>query len=89
MGRLVAEADSAGLTGLRAPAPTGTGSHADQIHLSADHHDQLVHSFEAAHKELTATIPSPELWRYLGGLHAWLGGNHEWHATTGRYTTSA
>lgn len=61
----------------------------EAVDLSADYHDQLVHSFEAAHKELTATIPSPELWRYLGGLHAWLGGNHEWHATTGRYATSA
>ncbi|MFD9357237.1 family 2 encapsulin nanocompartment cargo protein terpene cyclase [Streptomyces sp. NPDC060031] len=60
----------------------------EAVQLSAAYHDELVRAFEAARSELTATIPSPELWRYLTGLHAWLGGNHEWHATTGRYATA-
>ncbi|MEU9181721.1 terpene synthase [Streptomyces sp. NPDC048550] len=59
----------------------------EAIDLSAAYHDELVHNFEAAQKDLCATIPSPHLWRYLAGLHAWLGGSHEWHATTGRYAT--
>ncbi|MEU5049088.1 family 2 encapsulin nanocompartment cargo protein terpene cyclase [Streptomyces sp. NPDC021096] len=57
----------------------------EAVRLSAAYHDDLVRAFEAAAKELAATIPSPELGRYLAGLHAWLGGSHEWHATTGRY----
>ncbi|MFG2715693.1 family 2 encapsulin nanocompartment cargo protein terpene cyclase [Streptomyces goshikiensis] len=59
----------------------------EAVRLSAAYHDELVRAFETAHRELTTTIPSPQLWRYLTGLHAWLGGNHEWHATTGRYAT--
>jgi 2-methylisoborneol synthase len=59
----------------------------EAVGLSAAYHDELVHTFESEQRRLMATIPSPELWRYLAGLHAWLGGNHEWHATTGRYTT--
>lgn len=48
-------------------------------------HDDLVREFEAAQRQLTATVPSPELWRYLAGLHAWLGGSREWHSKSGRY----
>ncbi|MEU8434482.1 hypothetical protein AB0F18_16480 [Streptomyces sp. NPDC029216] len=59
----------------------------EAIDLSAAYHDELVRSFETAHTELCATIASLELWRYLSGLRAWLGGSHEWHATTGRYAS--
>ena len=58
----------------------------EAVNLSAAYHDELVHAFESAQRQLATTIPSIELWRYLNGLHAWLGGNHEWHATSARYT---
>ena len=48
-------------------------------------HDDLMREFDAAQKELTATVPSVELWRYLAGLHAWLGGSREWHSKSARY----
>ena len=44
------------------------------VDRSAAYHDDLSHAFESAQRELTAAIPSPHLWRYLTGLHAWLGG---------------
>jgi 2-methylisoborneol synthase len=47
-------------------------------------HNDLVRDFEAGHREL-ATVPSPELQRYLRGLRAWMGGGFEWHATNPRY----
>jgi 2-methylisoborneol synthase len=28
---------------------------------------------------------SPELKRFLAGVWAWMGGSHEWHATSARY----
>ncbi|MGH9755982.1 MAG: family 2 encapsulin nanocompartment cargo protein terpene cyclase [Blastocatellia bacterium] len=52
-------------------------------------HDDLVREFEAAQRQLTATVPSPELWRYLAGLHAWLGGSREWHSKSGRYNITS
>jgi 2-methylisoborneol synthase len=42
-------------------------------------------TFEVALRRLPETLPSPELRRYLTGLHAWLGGSHEWHRSSGRY----
>lgn len=57
----------------------------EAVDLSAAYHDELVRDFESAQRQLMATVFSPELWRYLCGLHAWLGGNHEWHATSARY----
>ncbi|MBV8541844.1 MAG: terpene synthase [Pseudonocardiales bacterium] len=50
-------------------------------------HDDYMYTFEAAQRRLMA-IPSPELRRYLAGLHAWLGGSHEFHRGTGRYNTN-
>ena len=47
-------------------------------------HNDLVHDFEASHRDL-ASVPSPELQRYLRGLRAWMGGGFEWHATNPRY----
>lgn len=47
-------------------------------------HNDLVHDFETSHREL-ATVPSPELQRYLRGLRAWMGGGFEWHAGNPRY----
>ncbi|HEX4790623.1 MAG TPA: family 2 encapsulin nanocompartment cargo protein terpene cyclase [Actinospica sp.] len=48
-------------------------------------HNDYVHEFEAAHREL-ATVPSPELQRFLRGVRAWMGGGFEWHATNPRYS---
>ncbi|MDH6575894.1 family 2 encapsulin nanocompartment cargo protein terpene cyclase [Kitasatospora sp. MAP5-34] len=56
----------------------------DAVRRSADLHNELMHSFEAAAAALTLT-GDPLLTRYLGGLWAWLGGNKEWHASSPRY----
>lgn len=50
-------------------------------------HDELVRSFEVAREQLTDVFPVPALWRYLAGLHAWLGGSREWHRSSGLYHT--
>jgi 2-methylisoborneol synthase len=47
-------------------------------------HNQLVHDFEAGHRELQA-IPSAELQRFLRGARYWMGGGFEWHHTNPRY----
>jgi 2-methylisoborneol synthase len=47
-------------------------------------HNDFVHEFEAAHRDLAA-VPSPQLQRFLRGLRAWMGGSFEWHATNPRY----
>jgi 2-methylisoborneol synthase len=52
--------------------------------ISVALHNDLVRDFENSHREL-ATIPSPELQRFLRGLRAWMGGGFEWHATNPRY----
>jgi 2-methylisoborneol synthase len=52
---------------------------------SAAIHDELVYAFEETRARLSATLPVPALERYLTGLHAWLGGNREWHRSSGRY----
>ncbi|MDH6135502.1 2-methylisoborneol synthase [Kitasatospora sp. MAA4] len=57
------------------------------IQRSADIHNELVHSFEAAAAELART-GDPVLTRFLAGLWAWLGGNKEWHASSPRYNQS-
>ncbi|WP_231978135.1 family 2 encapsulin nanocompartment cargo protein terpene cyclase [Streptomyces sp. TLI_053] len=49
-------------------------------------HDELTLTFEAEAAALSAT-GSPALGRYLGGVWAWLGGNHAWHADSPRYTS--
>jgi 2-methylisoborneol synthase len=47
-------------------------------------HNDLVRDFETGHRAL-ATVPSPELQRYLRGLRAWMGGGFEWHDGNPRY----
>nr|WP_257902826.1 family 2 encapsulin nanocompartment cargo protein terpene cyclase [Saccharothrix obliqua] len=47
-------------------------------------HNDLVRDFEALHREL-ASVPSPELHRFLRGLRSWMGGGFEWHNTNPRY----
>jgi 2-methylisoborneol synthase len=56
--------------------------------ISVTLHNDLVHDFEASHREL-ATVPSPELQRFLRGLRAWMGGGFEWHASNPRYATQS
>jgi 2-methylisoborneol synthase len=52
--------------------------------ITVDLHNQLVHDFEAGHRELKP-VPSLELQRFLRGIRAWMGGGFEWHATNPRY----
>ncbi|WP_051969739.1 terpene synthase family protein [Kitasatospora azatica] len=49
-------------------------------------HDELVRTFEIEAALLSLT-GSPQLWRFLMGLWAWLGGNREWHAGSPRYNS--
>ncbi|GGT18005.1 family 2 encapsulin nanocompartment cargo protein terpene cyclase [Streptomyces purpureus] len=49
-------------------------------------HDELMHTFEAEASALAAT-GSPELGRFLAGSWAWVAGNREWHAGSGRYNS--
>lgn len=47
-------------------------------------HDELMHTYEAEAAVLSA-VGSPQLRRFLAGVWAWLGGNHEWHRGSDRY----
>jgi 2-methylisoborneol synthase len=47
-------------------------------------HNNLVHDFEAGHREMRA-MPSLELQRFLRGVRAWMAGGFEWHHTNPRY----
>jgi 2-methylisoborneol synthase len=49
-------------------------------------HNKLMHTFVAEASALSQA-GSPQLRRFLVDLWAWLGGNREWHSTTGRYQT--
>lgn len=51
-------------------------------------HDELVRTYEREAVALAAA-GSPTLTRFLAGVWAWLGGNHEWHRTTAHYATTA
>ncbi|BAZ68412.1 MAG: hypothetical protein KME28_11345 [Pelatocladus maniniholoensis HA4357-MV3] len=48
-------------------------------------HNDLVREFETAQRQIMSKVPSMELWRYLAGLHAWMGGSREWHSKSARY----
>ncbi len=56
----------------------------EAIDRSIDVHNELMHTIEAESAALSAT-GSPALRRALADVWAWLGGGHEWHATSGRY----
>jgi 2-methylisoborneol synthase len=47
-------------------------------------HNDFVRGFEASQREL-ATVPSPQLQRFLRGAQAWMAGSFEWHSTSDRY----
>lgn len=47
-------------------------------------HDELMRTYEAEAAVLSA-VGSPQLRRFLAGVWAWLGGNHEWHRGSDRY----
>jgi 2-methylisoborneol synthase len=54
--------------------------------ITVNLHNDLVHDFEANHRNLQA-VPSVELQRFLRGLRAWMGGSFEWHDSNPRYKT--
>ncbi|MDO0938965.1 family 2 encapsulin nanocompartment cargo protein terpene cyclase [Streptomyces sp. DG2A-72] len=56
----------------------------EAVDRTVDIHNELMHTFEAEAAALALT-GSPELRRFLAGTWAWLGGNREWHASSGRY----
>ncbi|MGW7100992.1 family 2 encapsulin nanocompartment cargo protein terpene cyclase [Streptomyces sp. NPDC054838] len=50
-------------------------------------HNDLMHDFEAEAAALAAACPVPSVLRFLGGVAAWVDGNHYWHQTnTYRYS---
>jgi 2-methylisoborneol synthase len=55
--------------------------------ITVDLHNEIVHDFQAAHRDLGA-VSSLELQRFLHGLRAWMGGGFEWHSTSPRYRTT-
>ena len=56
----------------------------EAVDKAAAIHDELMHTIEAESAALSA-LGSPELKRFLTGVWAWMGGSHEWHATSARY----
>jgi 2-methylisoborneol synthase len=56
----------------------------EAVYLSAQMHDEAMHTYEAEAAALGAG-GSPELRRFLAGVWAWMGGAKEWHATSPRY----
>ncbi|MBF9068776.1 family 2 encapsulin nanocompartment cargo protein terpene cyclase [Streptacidiphilus fuscans] len=56
----------------------------EAVDRAAAIHDEIMHTIEAESAVLSAA-GSPELKRFLTGVWAWMGGSHEWHATSARY----
>jgi 2-methylisoborneol synthase len=54
---------------------------------TAEIHDEMVHTVEAESAGLSLD-GSPSLRLFLAGIWAWMGGNHEWHRTSPRYSAS-
>lgn len=54
---------------------------------SVEIHNELMHDFETAAASLAADLPVPGVQRFLGGVAAWVDGNHHWHqSNTYRYS---
>ncbi|MDQ1427597.1 MAG: 2-methylisoborneol synthase [Acidimicrobiaceae bacterium] len=51
-------------------------------------HNELMHTYEME-AGILSHLGSPALKRFLADIWAWLGGNREWHSTTGRYHNAA
>ncbi|WP_117212706.1 family 2 encapsulin nanocompartment cargo protein terpene cyclase [Allorhizocola rhizosphaerae] len=60
----------------------------EAVQRSIDLHNELMHAIEAESAVLSR-FGSPQLRRALSDVWAWLGGGHEWHATSGRYHKGA
>jgi len=56
----------------------------EAITHSVEIHNELMHTIEAESAALSL-LGSPALRRALADIWAWLGGSHEWHATSARY----
>ncbi|MFY9808142.1 MAG: family 2 encapsulin nanocompartment cargo protein terpene cyclase [Pseudonocardiaceae bacterium] len=63
-------------------------SRPEAIERTVQLHNELMHTFveEAA---VLSQVGSLALRRFLADIWAWLGGNREWHSTTGRYHSSS
>lgn len=60
----------------------------EAIERTVEIHNELMHTFveEAA---VLSQVGSLALRRFLADIWAWLGGNREWHSTTGRYHSAS
>jgi 2-methylisoborneol synthase len=63
-------------------------SRQEAIERTVQIHNELMHTFveEAA---VLSQVGSLALRRFLADIWAWLGGNREWHSTTGRYHSAS
>ncbi len=63
-------------------------SRPEAIERTVQIHNELMHTFveEAA---VLSQVGSLALRRFLADIWAWLGGNREWHSTTGRYHSAS
>lgn len=60
----------------------------EAVNLTAEVHDEIMHTVEAESAALAA-LGSPALGRFLEGIWNWMGGAKEWHATSPRYHGTA
>jgi 2-methylisoborneol synthase len=58
----------------------------EAIRRTVDIHNELMHTF-VEEATVLSQLGSPALRRFLTDIWAWLGGNREWHSTTGRYNS--
>ncbi|MGB7794756.1 MAG: family 2 encapsulin nanocompartment cargo protein terpene cyclase [Pseudonocardiaceae bacterium] len=63
-------------------------SRQEAIERSVTIHNELMHTF-VEEATLLSQVGSPALRRFLADIWAWLGGNREWHSTTGRYHSAS
>jgi 2-methylisoborneol synthase len=59
-------------------------SRQEAIEHTVQIHNELMHTF-VAEAAVLSQVGSLALRRFLADIWAWLGGNREWHSTTGRY----
>ncbi|WP_404954159.1 family 2 encapsulin nanocompartment cargo protein terpene cyclase [Streptomyces sp. 147326] len=60
----------------------------EAVNLTAEVHDEIMHTVESESAALAA-LGSPALGRFLEGIWNWMGGAKEWHATSPRYHAPA
>ena len=63
-------------------------SRQEAIERTVQIHNELMHTF-VEEATVLSQVGSLALRRFLADIWAWLGGNREWHSTTGRYHSAS